>query len=604
MLITSTLLVVGLIAAAPSAAFQGPWITPPVVLSPPPQGIATAPQLAIGPDGTTTVVWARSGGSSWAVGASTRSPGGTFAPPEDLSGDGPDANIPQVAVGQDGTTTVVWSRTSGATFVVQARTRPAGGAFGPTVNVSPSGRQDFVMGVATAADGATTVIWEEADGQNWTVYASTRPAGAAFGAPVQLSATADHDAEPVPRLATGGDGTTTVVWNQYRGGSWVVQASTRPAGGSFGPAVDLSAPSTLAPNPRVAASSDGATTVVWALSEDRIQASTRVLGGTFSAPTDVSIATQGARRPQIAVSGGGEATVVWEHPHSGGWSIQAGTRPAGGPFAAPVDVSAADDDARAPLVVGAPDGTTDLLWERLGTTGGVVQASTRAIGGAFSSPHDLSAPASTSQLARAAVAPDGAATVVFAGDGVVRTVITANPPALRSAPVITGDVALGAPLGCDGGTWIGAASVTPEWLRAGTRVATGPAYSIGGDDRGTALSCRSRASNPFGTVEALSLPLLVPAPPARTLPPSARSLPKIIGAARIGRRLRCTAARFIGATSRATDWLRGRKPIKGARGSTYRITRKDIGKIIACRTTAKGAGGTSTSISLGIRARR
>lgn len=598
------LLAAVLAAAAPSAAFQGPWITPPVALTPPLSGIAMGPQLAIGPDGTTTVVWSRSGGSGWGVEASTRSPGGAFpTTPEDLSAGGPDAHIPQVAVGQDGTATVVWSRTSGPNAVVQARTRSPGGVFGPAVNVSSSGRQDYVMGVAVAPDGATTVVWEEADGPNWTVYANTRQAGGAFGAPVQLSSSASGG-EPMPRLVAGGDGATTVVWNQHTGASWVVQASTRPARGSFGSPADLSAPSTTPPNPQVAASSDGTTTVVWALSEDRIQASTRVAGGTFTAPADVSVATQGARRPRIAVSAGGDATVAWEHPNGGGWTVQASTRPAGGGFSAPVDVSAMDQDSREPEVVTAPDGTTGVFWERSGTTGGVVQTSTRAVGGAFSSPLDLSAPASTDQLVRAAVAPDGAATVVFAGDGVVRAAFTANPPALRSAPVVTGDGALGARLGCDGGSWVGAASVVPEWLRSGSRVAAGSAYVVGGADQGTALSCRARASNPFGTVEALSLPLTVAVPPVRPLPPSARSLPKIIGAARAGRRLRCTAATFVGATSRAIDWLRGRKPIKGSRGPTYRITRIDVGKIIACRTTARGPGGTSTAVSLGVRARR
>jgi hypothetical protein len=65
----------------------------------------------------------------------------------------------------------------------------------------------------------------------------------------------------------------------------------------------------------------------------------------------------------------------------------------------------------------------------------------------------------------------------------------------------------------------------------------------------------------------------------------------------VGRTLRCRAARFSGATRVRTSWLRAGKPIKGARRTTYKPTGRDAGKAIACRSTATGAGGTTTSTS-------
>jgi hypothetical protein len=43
--------------------------------------------------------------------------------------------------------------------------------------------------------------------------------------------------------------------------------------------------------------------------------------------------------------------------------------------------------------------------------------------------------------------------------------------------------------------------------------------------------------------------------------------------------------------------LRSGKAIKGAKKTTYKPTRRDVGKRIACRSTATGAGGVTTSTS-------
>ena len=290
-----------------------------------------------------------------------------------------------------------------------------------------------------------------------------------------------------------------------------------------------------------------------------------------------------------------------------------------GPWLAPVDLSATGRDASLPQMAVAPDGTTTATWYRSNGTNYIVQASTRPPGGTFSSPVDLSAPGQNANGPQLAVAPDGATTAAwYRGNGtntIVQAAFTANPPATRAAPLISGSAALGASLGCDGGSWTGAALVTTGWLRGAGLIAAGPSYTTSAADQGSALVCRARASNPYGSVEALSIPLSIPGPPTPATPPtpvapvtptppSARSLPKITGAARLGRTLRCKPATFTSATGLTTSWLRGSRPITGARKTRYKITRKDLGKIIACRTRATGPGGTSTTISLAVLARR
>jgi len=147
---------------------------------------ALDPQVAIAPDGATTVVWERSNGTNDIIQAATRPAGsGTFGAPQNLSEAGQNAFVPQVAIAPDGATTVVWRRSNGTNNIIQAATRPAGsGTFGAPENLSEAGQNAFDPQVAIAPDGATTVVWQRSSGLNFIIQAATRPAGSGtFGAP-------------------------------------------------------------------------------------------------------------------------------------------------------------------------------------------------------------------------------------------------------------------------------------------------------------------------------------------------------------------------------------------------------------------------------------
>lgn len=96
-----------------------------------------------------------------------------------------------------------------------------------------------------------------------------------------------------------------------------------------------------------------------------------------------------------------------------------------------------------------------------------------------------------------------------------------------------------------------------------------------------------------------------PAPPAAApLPPVPRTLPRIGGSARVGRTLRCRAARFQGATRTTTAWLRNGRAIRRATRSRYRLTAPDRGRVVTCRTTGIGPGGTTAVVAPGVLVRR
>ncbi len=411
-----------LLAAVPAPAAAVDWSLPATDLSDGPANNASSPQVAVGVDGATTVVWSRSNGSNSIVQARTRAAGsGTFGGVVDLSAAGQNAYDVQVAVAVDGATTVVWRRSNGSNWIVQASTRPAGsGTFGGVVDLSAAGQDADYPQVAVGVDGATTVVWQRRnDGVNWIVQASTRPAGSStFGAAVDLSATGQSAVDP--QVAVGVDGATTVVWTRNNGSNDIVQARTRPAGsGTFSGAVDLSAAGQHASYPEVAVGVDGATAVVWS-SNYIVQASTRPVGSvTFGGAVDLSVAGQSAVDPEVAVAVDGATTVVWFRWNGFNQIVQASTRPAGsGTFGAAVDLSTPGQHAFGPQIAVGVDGATTVVWRRSNGSNYIVQASTRPAGSVtFGGAVDLSAAGQNAYGAQVAVGVDGAATVVWQRDG-------------------------------------------------------------------------------------------------------------------------------------------------------------------------------------------
>src|SRR3954447_20508180 len=71
---------------------------------------------------------------------------------------------------------------------------------------------------------------------------------------------------------------------------------------------------------------------------------------TWLAPLDISAAGRDATEPEIVVDSSGSVTAVWARSDGSHPIIQSATRPAGGAWSSPVDVSAAGRDAIEPEI--------------------------------------------------------------------------------------------------------------------------------------------------------------------------------------------------------------------------------------------------------------
>jgi hypothetical protein len=195
-----------------------------------------------------------------------------------LSDPGQDGFEPQVAVDSSGNSLTVWTRSDGTNLRIQALMRTPSGSFGPIDNISDAGQNSSEPQVAFDASGNAIAVWSQSQGANTRIEAAFRPAGGSFGAPVAISAAGGSASNP--HVSFDSSGAAVAVWERFDGTNLRIQAATRPPSGSFGPAQTLSGAGQDAFDPEAAAGPaiDANAVAVWTRSDGtklRVQSSRR-----------------------------------------------------------------------------------------------------------------------------------------------------------------------------------------------------------------------------------------------------------------------------------------------------------------------------------------
>ncbi|HEY1286124.1 MAG TPA: PKD domain-containing protein, partial [Solirubrobacterales bacterium] len=238
-----------------------------------------------------------------------------------------------------------------------------------------SRRTAAIGDVAIDAAGDVIGVWTYFDGSDRVAQAALRPAAGGFGAPEPLTEPGEsaNDLD----LAMDAAGDATAIWNRLEGSTWFVRRAERAAGGGFGSPQDLSQAQTPINSPEIAISAGGATVVVWRLAEKNrstIEASSRPAGGSFSAPAGVSSGIDNALSPDLAMNAAGDTVVVWSGESGGEQNAKAAVRPRGGAFGAPAEIAEVKPAFFLPHPALDAAGNAIVVWLRNDGVSEIVQA--------------------------------------------------------------------------------------------------------------------------------------------------------------------------------------------------------------------------------------
>ncbi|MDP9255485.1 MAG: PKD domain-containing protein, partial [Actinomycetota bacterium] len=398
-----------LLLCAPAQAEAVPAWLPPMDLVAAGQH-ALSPQAAFDAQGDAVAVWLSIRGSKFIVQAAVRpAASGVWQAPVDLSAAGQDAEAPQVAVDARGNALAIW-RSNG---VVQAAVRSAAsGVWQAPVDLSAA--DAGLPQIALDAQGNALVVW--ADGTNSIVQAAARPAATGLWQPAAsppVNTAAMH-------VAFDTQGNAFAVWAASNGTNSIVQAAVRPAASDvWQTPTDLSTAGQDADGAQVAVDAQGNALAVWRRFDGTnhvVQAAARpAASGVWQAPIDLSAAGQNADGLQLAVDSQGDALAVWECVEGTKHTVQAAARSAAsGVWQAPLDLSLAGQAVTSPQVAFDARGNALAVWERYTGSYLVVAGAVRpAASGRWQQPRDLSAAGQTALDPRLAVDRQGNALVTW-----------------------------------------------------------------------------------------------------------------------------------------------------------------------------------------------
>lgn len=231
--------------------------------------------------------------------------------PQNISAAGADAYHPQVALGRNGDAVAVWSRSSGASNVIQAATMATGAAWSAAVDLSVPANVTRTPQVAIGGDGTAVAVWQRASGDYATIQVSVLGHGA-WSAPLRLSIPGEN--AETPRVAMDDAGDAVVLWRWFDGANWLVDSSFRPAGGNWQRVEQVSAPGFSALALHLAMNRMGRAVAVWTYPSG-VWSSQLGQGGRWSGEREVDSqdadSGSSSSAPSVAIDASGNEAVVW-----------------------------------------------------------------------------------------------------------------------------------------------------------------------------------------------------------------------------------------------------------------------------------------------------
>jgi hypothetical protein len=161
----------------------------------------------------------------------------------------------------------------------------------------------------------------------------------------------------------------------------------------------------------------GDVTAVWELEEGGIsvvQSASHHAGEAWGPPRDIGSAGEVAEAPpQVAGDAAGDVTVVWEHEVFAQSVVETASRAAGGAWSPPSQISISGQEARDPRLAVDAGGDTAATWEAIVGGEEIVQSASRPAGGPWSTPVAVTAAGEEGALAEVGIDTAGNVTAAW-----------------------------------------------------------------------------------------------------------------------------------------------------------------------------------------------
>ena len=315
------------------------WIFPSSLsddISPGGQSASTS-QVAMNDNGDAIIVWQQSDGVNEQIFKAEYRNGQWIVPSslsDNISPDGYDAQIPQVAMSNNGNAIIVWQQNNGSNDqIYKAEYRNGQWTLPSSISdsISPNGQNAQMPQVAMDNQGNAIIVWKQSDSNNDQIYKAEYRNGQ-WTFPADLSDHISISGQPatMPQVAINDNGNAIIVWQQSNGGTLIFYSKYN--NGIWDNPTDLSdnvlsVTTSSSSNPQVAMDNNGNIVVTWFQENgtDYNIYKAEYRNGQWTKPIDLNdkVNPDGASAfySQVAMNDNGDAIIVWQQSNGANTEI-------------------------------------------------------------------------------------------------------------------------------------------------------------------------------------------------------------------------------------------------------------------------------------------
>jgi hypothetical protein len=255
---------------------------------------------------------------------------------DNISPDGRRAELPQVAMDNNGNAIIVWQQYNGANYQIFKSVYKNGVWIHPsnlTDHISSDAYDAHNPQVAMDNNGNAIIVWEQNNGIDSQIFKSEYRGGI-WANPVKLADITSpflSGWDLLPHVAMDNNGNAIIVWQQDDGAGWQVFKSEYGNGVWTNPLSltdHISLDGYSAGSSQVAMDNNGNAIIVWGQSDGTNSQifKSECRGGIWTNPSSIadhiSLNGQEAYSPQVAMDNNGNAIIVWDQYNGNGdWRI-------------------------------------------------------------------------------------------------------------------------------------------------------------------------------------------------------------------------------------------------------------------------------------------
>lgn len=284
-------------------------------------------------------------------------------PVTNISHNAGDSLGPRLAIDREDGLHLAWFDLTAGDNDIFYSAKASGGTWTDAFNISDNPTPSRSPSIAVDSQGTVHVVWQDFAPGNYDIFYSQKPKGGNWSTPYNVSNNPEDST--APSVAVDGQGIVHVAWQQDVSGTPDIFYSSRAVDGTWATPVNVSNNSGESDNPSLAVDAQRNVHLVWfdkTPGNEDIFYATKPNGGTWSTPVNISNNTGDSEYPVLAADSQGTVNVAWQDNTPGNWEIFYSSKPAGGSWSTPFNISRNSSSSGFPTIAVDDSNNVYLAW--------------------------------------------------------------------------------------------------------------------------------------------------------------------------------------------------------------------------------------------------